>query len=76
MLRAVTKTAAGIALAAAVGFTASTATAADLPKNSFKVVGTWANLSNYKLHEGPFWNEVVPKNSNGAISAACPYPKG
>jgi TRAP-type C4-dicarboxylate transport system substrate-binding protein len=72
MFQALTKTAAGIALAAAVSLAATAATAADLPKNSFKVVGTWGNLSNYKNHEGPFWNETVPEHSNGAITAHAP----
>ena len=32
-----------------------------------KAVGTWGNLSNYKTHEGPFWNEVIAKASGGSI---------
>jgi len=72
MLHALTKTAVGLALAATVAFAAATATAADLPKNSFKVVGTWGNLSNYKNHEGPFWNKTVTEHSNGAITAHAP----
>ncbi len=69
MFQVLTRTTAGIALAAAVGFAAVSASAADLPKNAFKVVGTWGNLSNYKNHEGPFWNKTVPEHSNGALTA-------
>jgi len=69
MYHALIRSAAGIALAAAVGFAATSASAADLPKNNFKVVGTWGNLSNYKYHEGPFWNKTVPEHSKGAITA-------
>lgn len=32
-----------------------------------KAVGTWGNLSNFKKHEGPFWNEVIAKASGGSI---------
>jgi TRAP-type C4-dicarboxylate transport system substrate-binding protein len=69
MFQVLSRTAVGIALAATVGFAAASASAADLPKNTFKVVGTWGNLSNYKNHEGPFWNKTVPEDSKGAITA-------
>ncbi len=32
-----------------------------------KGVGTWGNLSNFKKHEGPFWNETIAKASGGSI---------
>jgi TRAP-type C4-dicarboxylate transport system substrate-binding protein len=32
-----------------------------------KGVGTWGNLTNYKMFEGPFWNEHITKASNGQI---------
>jgi TRAP-type C4-dicarboxylate transport system substrate-binding protein len=74
MFQTLTKTAMGIALAATVGLAAAatTASAADLPKNSFKVVGTWGNLTNYQAYEGPFWNKTVTEESNGAITAHAP----
>lgn len=53
----------GIALAAAG------ASAQDLPRNQFKVVGTWGNLSNFQKHEGPFWNQTITDKSGGAITA-------
>lgn len=71
MFHALTRSAAGVALAATVGFAAASVSAADLPKNAFKVVGTWGNLSNFKNHEGPFWNKTVPEHSNGAITATA-----
>jgi TRAP-type C4-dicarboxylate transport system substrate-binding protein len=73
MFRTLTKTAIAVALAGSVGLAATTsASAADLPKNSFKVVGTWGNLSNYKNHEGPFWNKRISEKSNGALTAHAP----
>jgi TRAP-type C4-dicarboxylate transport system substrate-binding protein len=32
-----------------------------------KAVGTWGNLTNYKKHEGPFWNETIREASGGSI---------
>ena len=72
MVRTVTKTAIALALAGTIGLAATAASAADLPKNTFKVVGTWGNLSNYQIHEGPFWNKTVTDKSNGAITAHAP----
>lgn len=69
MFRTVSKAAFVVALAGAIGLAAATASAADLPKNSFKVVGTWGNLSNYQNYEGPFWNKTVTEISKGAITA-------
>jgi TRAP-type C4-dicarboxylate transport system substrate-binding protein len=50
-----------VALATAPAF------AEDLPKQAFKVVGTWGNLTNYQKVEKPFW-EKVGKDSNGAVT--------
>jgi len=73
MIRTLTKTAMAVALAGSVGLAAAApVSAADLPKNSFKAVGTWGNLSNYKLHEGPFWNKTITDKSNGALTAHAP----
>ena len=72
MFPTVTKTVVAVALAASLGLAATVASAADLPKNSFKVVGTWGNLSNYKNHEGPFWNKTITEHSNGALTAHAP----
>ena len=54
-------TAAGIALGA-------TAASAEIQKLKFNVVGSWGNLNNFKNHEGPFWNDVIPKASGGKIT--------
>jgi len=51
---------------------AGDASAAALKKNAFKVVGTWGNLSNYKIHEGPFWNKLISEKSGGALTAHAP----
>ncbi len=58
-----------LAVAAAMAFAATSAAAQDLPKQQFKVLGTWSNLTNYQKVEKPFWEEVIPKASNGAITA-------
>src|SRR5215208_2648826 len=44
---------ASIATACAV-VSAGSALAQDLPKQSFKVVGTWSNLTNWQQNEQPF----------------------
>lgn len=50
-------------------FGAASAFAQDLPEQQFKVLGTWSNLSNFQHVEKPFWEDVIPKASNGAITA-------
>lgn len=60
------------ALAVAAGLVLSgTAQAQDLPKQAFKVVGSFGNLSNWQLVEKPFWAETVVKDSKGQISATA-----
>ena len=58
-LRAVT----GAALLAVM---AGTSMAADKPV-TINAVGTWGNLTNYKKHEGPFWNDHISTVSKGQI---------
>jgi TRAP-type C4-dicarboxylate transport system substrate-binding protein len=43
--------------------------AQDLPKQSFKVIGTWSNLTNWQQNEQPFWTKTVPDASKGQITA-------
>jgi TRAP-type C4-dicarboxylate transport system substrate-binding protein len=69
MFRPLSKAVIAAAFSGAVGLAAAAASAADLPKNSFTVVGTWGNLTNYTDFEGPFWNKTVTEHSNGAITA-------
>ena len=47
---------------------ATPASAQPIPKTSFNVVGSIGGLSMYTDRELPFWNETVPKESDGAIS--------
>jgi TRAP-type transport system periplasmic protein len=47
----------------------SAAHAADLKKQTFRVVGTWGNASMYKDYEAPMWNKNVPGASGGRITA-------
>jgi len=56
------------ALAAAM-LVAGGAAAQDLPKQSFKVMGSFGNLSNFQKVEKPYWTEEVGKDSKGQISA-------
>jgi TRAP-type C4-dicarboxylate transport system substrate-binding protein len=48
---------------------AAAATAQDLPKLHFKVVGTWSNLTNWQGNEQPFWTKTLPEASKGQITA-------
>ncbi len=57
----------GAAVAAALATT--TVFAQDLPKQNFKVVGTWSNLTNWQANEQPFWSKVVPEASKGQVTA-------
>ena len=62
---------ASIAMACAV-VAAGSALAQDLPKQSFKVVGTWSNLTNWQQNEQPFWAKTVPEASKGQITRQHP----
>src|SRR3989440_3191738 len=54
------------AVAIAFSFTAS---AQDLPRAQFKVIGLNSPTVASSVDEVPFWRETLPKASNGAISA-------
>ena len=45
------------------------ASAQDLPRKQFKVVGTWSNLTNWQVNEMPWWTKEIPAASNNAITA-------
>ncbi|WPZ32480.1 TRAP transporter substrate-binding protein [Thalassobaculum sp. OXR-137] len=51
-----------------LGLMASPASA-ELDQMNLKVVGTWGNLSNWKVNESPFWNDTMPSASGGKITA-------
>ncbi|HTO51232.1 MAG TPA: hypothetical protein VML91_26590, partial [Burkholderiales bacterium] len=57
---------AGIVLGVSVALGAS---AQDLPKNQFKVIGLNSPTVASIVDEVPFWRETLPKASNGAITA-------
>lgn len=59
------------ALAAAASGFSGAASAQDLPKQTFKVVGSFGNLTNWQKVEQPFWTDGVTKASNGAITATA-----
>lgn len=54
-----------LTIAAMAVVTASSALA-DKPV-TLNAVGTWSSLTNFKKHEGPFFNEVLAEASNGQI---------
>jgi TRAP-type C4-dicarboxylate transport system substrate-binding protein len=60
----------GLAIGLAVGMlAASGATAEELPKAHFKVIGLNGPTVASSVDELPFWRETLPKASNGAITA-------
>ena len=56
---------AGLAAACVAGTMLAGTALADTA--SIKAVGTWGNLTNYKKHEGPFWNEKIAAVTNGSV---------
>jgi TRAP-type C4-dicarboxylate transport system substrate-binding protein len=60
------KTLTMIAAVSMLASVSTTALAADKPA-SIKAVGTWGSLTNYKKHEGPFWNDTINTASGGTI---------
>lgn len=55
------------ALGLTTGMNLANAQTSGLPATSFNVVGSIGNLSMYTNREVPFWNEIVPRESAGAI---------
>ncbi|MEZ5819672.1 MAG: TRAP transporter substrate-binding protein [Bradyrhizobium sp.] len=62
--------AAALGIALAAGFSGA-ATAQDIGKHQFNVVGTWGFLTNWQKLEQPFWNEVLKNESKGQITASA-----
>ncbi len=60
------------AIACSVALGATMTSAAEVQKRQFRVIGSWGFLSNYQKHEKPFWTEVLPKKSDGNITAKIP----
>ena len=58
-----------LALAGAIAMGGAGAIAQELPKQTFKVVGTWSNLTNWQANEQPFWTKTVPEATKGQITA-------
>jgi TRAP-type C4-dicarboxylate transport system substrate-binding protein len=57
------------AFLAAMAFTTSSVSAADLPKTHVKVIGVNSTLNQAKMLERPFWEEIIPTESNGQVTA-------
>ncbi|GAB5468043.1 MAG: TRAP transporter substrate-binding protein [Rhodospirillales bacterium] len=55
------------AMALTLGFAGSAT--AELDQRSFKVVGTFGSLTNWKGIEKPFWDTTLPKQSEGRLTA-------
>jgi hypothetical protein len=51
-----------LVLAGAIAMGGAAANAQDLPKQTFKVVGTWSNLTNWQQNEQPFWTKTLPES--------------
>jgi hypothetical protein len=45
------------------------AQAQDLPQMQLKVIGLQSHLNSFKAGERPFWEEQLPKDSGGRITA-------
>ena len=58
-----------LVLAGTITVGGAAAIAQDLPKQTFKVVGTWSNLTNWQMNEQPFWTKVLPEASKGQLTA-------
>src|SRR5262245_66561429 len=56
-------------LAGTLMLAGTSAIAQDLPKQSFKVLGTWSNLTNWQANEHPLWTKTIPEASKGQITA-------
>src|SRR5262245_57510515 len=56
-------------LAGTIVLAGTSAIAQDLPKQSFKVLGTWSNLTNWQSNEQPLWTKTIPEASKGQITA-------
>lgn len=66
--------AATVAGAASLAAVSTASLAQDYGQKEFTVIGTWGNLDHWNQREGPFWNEIMPKASGGALTAnAKPY---
>jgi TRAP-type transport system periplasmic protein len=46
----------------------SSASAQDLPRTKFNVVGLQSHLNSFKTGEKPFWEEVIPRESKGQVT--------
>jgi TRAP-type C4-dicarboxylate transport system substrate-binding protein len=68
MAKSILSRAAAVLAGGAFVLAAGTATA-EIQKTSLKVVGTWANLTNYYDYEKPFYQERLGKASGGKIKA-------
>ncbi|MGB7307142.1 MAG: TRAP transporter substrate-binding protein [Burkholderiaceae bacterium] len=69
MIHSKSKLIGAVALAATVALPLGNAQAKE-----FQVVGTWGNLDNWKNHESKFWGEILPKATDGKMTAnAKPY---
>ncbi len=56
-----------LGLACAFGFAAFSATTPATAETTIKAVGTWGNLTNYTLHEGPFWSKELSEATGGKL---------
>ena len=57
----------GVAVALILG--TAGAIAQELPRTQLKVIGLQSHLNSFKTGEKPFWEERIPKASNGQVTA-------
>lgn len=57
-----------VAALGALALSTAAATAGELPRTHFKVVGTVSTANQYKYQERPFFLERIPERSNGRVT--------
>ncbi|WP_442580167.1 TRAP transporter substrate-binding protein [Mesorhizobium sp. ASY16-5R] len=57
-----------LAFAASVLAPTTFAVSQELPRTQLKIVGLQSHLNSFKSGEKPFWEETIPKASNGAVT--------
>jgi len=57
------------AAAAGLALTSLSSAQAELDEKEIQAVGTWGSLSQWQQYEEPFWNETLPKESGGRLTA-------
>lgn len=54
---------------AALSIASNSSVAQELPRTQLKIVGLQSHLNSFKSGEKPFWEEVIPRESGGQVTA-------